>query len=443
VATRRVCCRKMIHMLNVGFHRHIVTPPIGVYLTGYGARTGPSVGVLDDLVVDATTFREGEEGVIWINADILSFGAEHVGRIRERIMAEIGVPAERVALCASHTHAGPEVASTHLGDSDPEYVQLLERWAVSAACVAWNDASPAKLRIGKGTCHISRNRRRPEGGPVDPDVLTLQWIGDRPGGIVMHTCHGVVLGSDNRRFSADYCGVTRRTMEHVLSTTQSPSSPVTQLPNYPITFTNGCTGDINPLSQGEDKVVPYGRTLAFEALKAMEASTQIATTPIDGASSRVDLPVVDPPPPDECQARIVELETEWKTSEGAQKKMAGIFANWAKERLRQVESGTCPTSQAAEVQAFRIGDFGIVFLPGEPLVRLGLQIKATSPAPHTWAAGYCNGTVGYVADEESWQHGGYEVLTAPQFYAMGPYKPEAGRILVDCGLDLLRRLFQQ
>jgi len=435
--------KQVVQVINVGFHRHVVTPPVGVELTGYGGRIAPSVGVLDDLIVDAIAFRpnDGQPGVIWINADILSFGAEHVQHIRERIEQTLGVPGERVALCASHTHSGPEVATTHLGVADVEYLRMLERWVVSAASIAWRCTSPAELRIGCGSCNIAQNRRQPDGGPTDPQVLTLQWTGGQPGAIVMFTCHCVVLSPGNYRFSADYCGVTRRTMEHVLSETRS--SLGTGTANHPVSFTNGCAGDINPRGGPRDEMlVPYGRMLAFEALKAMEEAKPIRAVPVEGVSAHVELPVVDPPSLEDCRAEVAKREAEWQTSpEGYQRKMAGIFLRWAKERLRQVETGTYPRSQTAEVQAFRIGDFGVVFLPGEPLVRLGLRIKEGSPAPYTWVAGYSNGTVGYVADEESWQQRGYEVEIAPQFYDMGPYKAEAGQILVECGLKLLRRLF--
>ncbi|MBI3921549.1 MAG: hypothetical protein HY318_09045, partial [Armatimonadetes bacterium] len=405
--------------LQLGFHRYTITPPNGIDMTGYGGREGPAVGVLDDLVLDAIAFREGDEGLVWLNADLLSFATDQVQRIRQQIEAALGVPAERVALCTTHTHAGPAVPRLRdLGDPDPDYIGLLERWAVSAASIAWQNASPVNLSFGKGECStIVRNRRRPP-GPVDPEVLVLSWSGSRQGANVCFTCHPVVLTNNNRLFSADYCGVTRAPMERALGG------------GFPVSFTNGCAGDINPLQQGMENMSPYGRQLAFAALSAMERKQDLAGLPLRAASAVVELPWVDPPSLEECRWEVGYFEKELAAPDSQHDKFtAKAFLGWARDRLQQVESGTYPDSQPAEVQVFRIGDLAVVFLPGEPLVRLGLRIKDASPAPVTWVAGHVNATVGYVADEESYEHGGYEVVHAARYYMMGPYKAEAGQKL--------------
>ena len=65
-----------------------------------------------------------------------------------------------------------------------------------------------------------------------------------------------------------------------------------------------------------------------------------------------------------------------------------------------------------EVQALRIGETGIVALPGEIFVEIGLAIRAASPLPHTMVATLANGYVGYVCTDKALQEGSYETWAA-------------------------------
>ena len=63
-----------------------------------------------------------------------------------------------------------------------------------------------------------------------------------------------------------------------------------------------------------------------------------------------------------------------------------------------------------EVQAIQIGPAVFVSNPAELFCQYGLDLKARSHFPHTYAVGYANGYLGYVPTEEAFgpHGGGYE-----------------------------------
>jgi hypothetical protein len=62
-----------------------------------------------------------------------------------------------------------------------------------------------------------------------------------------------------------------------------------------------------------------------------------------------------------------------------------------------------------EVQTFGLGDIGIVTLPGEIFVELGLDIKKKSPFKHNFILTLANNKLGYVPNAEAFSYGAYEV----------------------------------
>ena len=64
------------------------------------------------------------------------------------------------------------------------------------------------------------------------------------------------------------------------------------------------------------------------------------------------------------------------------------------------------------LQAMVIGDVAIVGVPAELFTSLGLEIKRRSPFGRTYVAELANDTIGYLADEEAYDLGGYQVWTS-------------------------------
>jgi hypothetical protein len=93
-------------------------------------------------------------------------------------------------------------------------------------------------------------------------------------------------------------------------------------------------------------------------------------------------------------------------------------------------------TQPAEVQVLRMGDVLIAGIPAEYFVEHGLRIKEQAFPAHALVAGFTNGMVGYVPTAEAFKRSGYETTLGPP----SRLAPEAGDILADTALRLMRRL---
>ena len=63
----------------------------------------------------------------------------------------------------------------------------------------------------------------------------------------------------------------------------------------------------------------------------------------------------------------------------------------------------------AKVVTFGLGDVGIVALPGEIFVELGLEIKKRSPYKHTFILELSSNSIGYIPNKDAFKYGAYEV----------------------------------
>ena len=64
---------------------------------------------------------------------------------------------------------------------------------------------------------------------------------------------------------------------------------------------------------------------------------------------------------------------------------------------------------SARVYALKLSkSTALVFLPGEVLVKIGLELKSKSPFPNTIVVAYTNDYLGYVPPAEEYDKGGYE-----------------------------------
>ncbi|NUQ00725.1 MAG: hypothetical protein HUU35_12815, partial [Armatimonadetes bacterium] len=78
---------------------------------------------------------------------------------------------------------------------------------------------------------------------------------------------------------------------------------------------------------------------------------------------------------------------------------------YAREHLL-MEHG--PQRLELPLQALRLGETGLIGLPGEVFAEIGLEIKARSPFAQTVTVGLANDSVGYVAPDHQLEWGGYE-----------------------------------
>jgi len=422
-----------------------ITPPVGVWLSGYGGRDKPSDGIVDELYARALVLDDGNNSVAIISADLLWVPLWMTNQVRQILKDKIGIPEQNVMICATHTHFGPKIYSeSKMGPEDSDdavddsYVQTLVKKITDSAFLAHKGMEDAKIGAVKGDLpEIVYNRRptradgsvqtmftlplevtatrkvqrNPDGsvrvtftfppeepaltfGQVDPQAWVLRVEnaeGQNIGSMVNFACHAVSGSTFTDWFysiSADYPGETARVVE--------------QVERGVCLFTSGTAGDIVPLRRGKKPRYEIGRALAGEAVRRLQFVQTSCDIDIAAMTQQVTLPLRQDISPD----RIIDND----------------------KNKKQITT---------EIQVLRIGDVYILGLPGEVLVEVGLEIKKKAGLERLIIASLSNDTIGYVCHSRAYEQGGYEATSGTNL-AKG-----AGEIIISQAMDILDKVKAQ
>ncbi|MDA0990896.1 MAG: hypothetical protein O3A51_09110, partial [Verrucomicrobia bacterium] len=206
---------------------------------------------------------------------------------------------------------------------------------------------------------------------------------------------------------------------------------------------NGCCGNIYPHDQlhhegcrtdqeAADKLAQTSRRIA-------DAFHSIADLPLRFASRHIELPFreLDPQMLAEAHALLNQHPTpKWKQDEPDAVDWEWLYAVGRLELERMARE---KSSFSYEIQAFRIGEFALLALIGEPFVEGQLNIKLRSPSTTLMVAHMSNGYAGYIPTSHGLRGGGYESRTG-----MGSrYAGEALSLIVEASVALLAEIFEQ
>ena len=375
-----------------------ITPPVGYYLGGYGARTEPSNAVRDPLHGRVLLLDNGRVRLAIITLDLLGLKWETTQEVRRAVSAAAGVAAENILVSYSHTYSGPD---TRRYDA---YLTLVAEKLAGAALVAGRHLAPAQVIYAEDTIDFSTNRRRRDAegvmrmwpnlaGPVDRRVRVLRFDTEdcKPLALLFHAvCHANALSSPNLAISADFPGVAQDFVANAL-------------PGCTPMFVQGCTGDIRPnlpaeegfRSASEDDLRWCGYSLGAAAVRS---------------AARAGVP-------------------EHRTA-GALGGELGAAETVLSLPNRNGEATLYP------VQALRLGDLLLVALAGEPTLSFATQLEERLKGwRQVLVAGYSNAMVGYIAAASMYPEGGYEVSLGAN-----PFTPECEGVVLDGVATLAGRL---
>jgi hypothetical protein len=474
-----------------------ITPPFPVDLLGYVRRPLAARTAYEPLMATSCVFRDDETGVTVaiIAADVVGLTTPMADRIRARVAERIGCDPSAVLLNSSHTHAAPWPGATiKLGgefdgwtETELAYWETVPDRYAAVAAEAATRLIPARVSGGVGRVEglaVNRRERTTDGrtilgwnreGVRDDSVVAIRVDGTdgaplNANGIatlVSFACHPVVIGPDVPGAGPDFVGPLRSTLGGELR------------PGAVTVFLQGAAGDALPLESFRDDADAleaagvFGRRLALEAAHAVadvppwsiaiDRSDWGSVTPISlyrrrladtqdpqtlcSARRIVSLPLQELPP-------VVDLERE------LDERRADLLARgeqgetrvtmnpvryhiaWLERMLAQEQAGGRATAIDGEVWAARIGDCAIVGAPGEIFGAIGSAVRRVSPARTTIFAGYSQGSLGYVATPDEYEHGGYEPVVSHRGYGQpAPFSPDVAGILERTAIELLGELF--
>jgi len=436
-------------LLKAGTGRVDITPMLGTIMGGYRAREEGARGVHDRLFATALALGEEEQEVAIVSCDLLLLNDDIISASRKLIQEKTGLSTERVLICTTHTHSGPDTFGLLQNEAIERYLKTLPPKIASCVENAHATMKLARLGVGSGKVkEIAFNRRLvmadgsvrqntenicPQdvvrNGPVDEQLGIIKIVDREDSPIatfINFTLHPAVVGEKNLLFSADYPGYLNKIVEKDVGGMSL--------------FLNGAFGNINHISQPGrwidtfEEAERIGSILAESALKIWEGMDLGNGEEIAVKVKEIELPLRKLAYFSLGEARE-DIKEKEKTLSEEQSWSAKRELYFAKENLFLLERGL--KREKIEIQLMRIGRVVLVAIPFEIFVEFGLQIKQESPFEHTFIVGLANGYHGYIPTREAFSQGGYEVRVC-----LGSrFVPEAGEIVSQTILEMLRDNF--
>ncbi len=456
--------------LRVGMAEKDITPPEGFPMAGY-YHERLAEGTIDPLKAKAIVFRQGDTACALVVCDLIGIATDLAREVKRRVQVKTGIPANNVVIAATHSHTAPDYMKElwlYLGKEKQEqlrfdYIEKLISGPVEAVVSAHSSAGEANLTRGsvQQQTAVSFNRRfvmrdgsvktwqslsNPDvvrsAGPIDSNIelLSIESQSDKKSiGILSNfALHLDTVGG--MRWSADYPYFIEQTVRKNLG------------PEVISIFGTGCCGDINhidPSTPERNKADKIGRSLGETICKNVKELKPLTSTRFQVYSQVVHLPLQVVSLPD--VERATELlsvvksggKVEFLDHVTAYKHMVldqflrkQPFAETAKHITWGLSRSLAGIGEQlpVEVTVMAIGnDVGIVCLPGEVFVELGLAIKQASPFRTTLVIELANAveTI-YVPNRAAYAGGSYEVTNSA-------LQPGCGEMLVESAIGLLRQ----
>lgn len=461
--------------LCVGAAETDITPPEKVQLTGSVGQQRFAEKVLDPIMAKAIIFADGKKKICFISLDLTLI--KTADEIRARL-APLGFDADAVMVHVTQTHTAPSIGHIMLDESidipsEYEWIKGSESWYDAFVvdkveeCVraAESRLEPVEILQGRGIeGRIAFNRRAVSlqggvympgparawhdksgpanlshlEGPVDPEVgvVAFRNLRGRITAMLLHfTCHPVCV-FPKKYISADWPGAWCREVKKAVSSDCVPL------------VVNGCCGNINPWNPFDPEYLDdhenMGRILAEDTQNILKSNRFEK-----GSGCSVS-----------WQSRILNIPYRKIEADSLLKAEAYLGANpeiqWTDETKTAVKpewfnaanlSGLANEIEREntfkyQVQIFRIRDFVIVGLPGEPFVEGQLLIKLNSSAKRTLVAHCVNQYVGYIPIENAFNYPagkrGHEANTC----SWSKLDPGALSQITDCSIAMLEKIFE-
>lgn len=374
----------------VGAARRDVTPREPVPMWGYGARHDAlSQGTLDPLHADAIVIQAGGTKLAIVGLDLGRSPAEaSLQRIRERIKPA-GI--EYSFIAGSHTHHGPVLELTDEPgrgkgrfDAALRYYRQMEDAIVEAILEADRELVPARLASGSVQLQgFNRNRHtklEPKASDRDLTVMRFDSGDGKPIAVLVNfAAHPTMISSSTLKFSADYVGALKTTIEKATGA--------------PAVFINGAAGDqsVNFAGRGKEgnDYELFGRALGEEAVKLVQS---LAPEAVAQPSLQVRETRFKYAPRTDLSNPVVR---------GLYEK--AFFPELIPNYIDEYADGVRPRLTVALLNR----EIALVGASGEFFSNHSIRLKERARVKQVFFLGYCNGYHQYFPTIEGVAEGGY------------------------------------
>ncbi|MSU21415.1 MAG: hypothetical protein EXS30_08470 [Pedosphaera sp.] len=386
-------------VFKIGAGKRDITPKEPVPMWGYGARHDAlSTGVLDPLYAAALVVQVGSNKLAVVGLDLGRSPTEQsLQRIRERIKVEAGIAHSFIA--GSHTHHGPVLELTDQEgkgkgkfDASLRYYTAMEQGIIDAVLEANSNLVPAKMAIGSVKLDgFNRNRHtKIEPKPSDRELAVMRFddLSGKPLAVLMNfTAHPTTIPAATLKFSADYVGAAKATIEKDMGVTAI--------------FMQGASGD-QSVNEGPNKgYQAFGQALGREVIKV---ASGLMTSEVEHPSLAVKEERFK-------FASRTDLSNPLVRAAYALAFFPALIPNFADEYA----DGVRPRLTVALLN----GSIALVGVSGEFFCNHALRLKERARVQQLFFFGYCNGYHQYFPTIEGVAEGGYGADNAVAPAAVG------------------------
>jgi neutral ceramidase len=251
-------------------------------------------------------------------------------------------------------------------------------------------------------------------GDIDPSLPILAFrAGDEWRALVANfACHATCAGDG--RWSANYPGYFAASLADALG-----------LGSDRVFYTSGAAANTNPRVTD---AAEFGKQLADAVPPVLPDLTWRGDAALQIRERAITLP------PRQIDSFPFALIEEVYGPRFNQLNFGRVVKYYANEYVKLIERGPVPVETALQVLA--LDDIALLAVPGELFVELGREIQQRSPFAHTLIVTHANDRIGYIPHQAAFAEGGYETIFASQSYLA----PEAGAVLVEAAVDMLREM---
>jgi len=443
-----------------------ITPKMGIQLDGNVCLFRPARFVLDPLYAKALVLKTEHCKLCLLSLDLLNVTQEWADEIRRRVSEELSIDRNAIMVHDTQNHSSPSLGQANDrklfppelwwakgGDERyppfavPRILEAVRKaadrlepaWIGAASGIDGRVAFNRRWVMRDGTVRMNPmgdpNLRYPE-GPADPEVgvVCIQRENLQPVAMLLHhTCHpvsGLRVASRNC-VTAGWPGawsdcIKKAYGQHIV----------------PLVI-NGCCGNISPANPIDPHWVSdhqrMGRQLAETTDGVLKRITYSREVVLDRRSRHLMIPIRELPAEEVEEARkLLEVHPDpiWDDEEHTRANRTWLQAVSAVEQHAMREANP-DLKYDYEVQVLRLGDIGLVAIPGEPFVEGQLEIKLRSPAYPTYVAHHCHSYIAYVPTKRAFQRsGGHETTPHTARLCL-----EALEMIVENSVELLGEVF--
>jgi neutral ceramidase len=427
--------------LRAGAATSNITPWIGLEIDG-NMHSHIVTNIHDELHARCIVLDDGSNKLAIVLVDSCVVLREIFDEAKQAVHKKTGFPLESMLMAATHTHSAPAAAGIFQSKADPAYQKFLASRIGDSILRALNNLEPAKIGWAVGSepnqvfnrrwkmkpgvtninpfgaedaVRMNPGNANPDllepAGPTDPEIpiLAIQSTNGRPIAVLanysLHYCGNTGGGT----ISADYFGAFCDRMQQLVGADR-------QHPPFVAIMSNGTSGDCNNINFREPykKEPPYAQInrvadavakAAFDAYQKIEYRDWI---PLKSVQKEITVGVRVPTKEEVEQANAALPKAE--RINGQLRNRDDIY------RRETVLMENFSSQTNLIIQAHRVGDLGIVAIPCEIFVEIGLEIKKKSPLKPTFTICLANGYNGYLPTVEHHKLGGYETWRARSSY---------------------------